>query len=66
MDVVRVKWYDNVSDTEHVIDFTSDDFDCQTSMLTDIELVAATLSKCRAHQKEMPTHELLSIAIIAR
>ena len=66
MDIVRVKWFDNVSETEHAIDFTSRDFDCQTSMMTDIELVALVLNKCRAHQKETPTHELLSIEIIAR
>lgn len=66
MDIVRVKWFDNVTSTEHTIDFTSSDFAQQTSMLTDIELVAATLDKCVKYQRKNPTHELLSIEIIAR
>lgn len=66
MDIVRVKWYDPINDQDIVIDFTSDDFVYQTCMLTDIELIALTLRKCKMYAKKHPFHDLISIEIIAR
>lgn len=64
MDIVCIRYYlDNV---EHRIDFISDDFNYQTCMWTDAELMIAAVHKWELIKKENPLADLLGIDIVAR